>query len=181
MQTWILLIQGINVSGQKRMAMPELRSMLADIGLYNPRTYILSGNAVFSSTESNPSDLSRRIETGIVDRFGYKTPIFLRPAEDFARVIRENPFLAGRQEDPGLLHVTFLSNPLTEKDCACFSPLPATLDELQPGIEEVYLFCPNGYGRTKLNNPFFERKLKMQVTTRNWNTVLTLYNLAKEI
>ena len=181
MQTWILLLQGINVSGQKRMAMPELQSMLADLGLNNPRTYIQSGNAVFSSLESNLSDLSRRIEAGIVDRFGYETPVFLRTVEDFARVIRKNPFLAERQEDPGHLHVTFLTNPLTENDRAGLTPPPSTTDEFQPGIEEIYVFCPEGYGRTKLNNPFFERKLKMQVTTRNWNTVLTLHNLAKEI
>jgi uncharacterized protein (DUF1697 family) len=181
MQTWIFLLQGINVSGQKRMAMPALQSMLEDLGFLNARTYIQSGNAVYSSTESNPSDLSRKIAAGIVDRFGFETPVFLRPAEDFARVIRENPFLTGRQEDPGLLHVTFLSNPLTEKDRASLTPPPSTTDDFQPGIEEIYLFCPDGYGRTKLNNAFFERKLKMRVTTRNWNTVLTLHRMAQEI
>jgi uncharacterized protein (DUF1697 family) len=181
MQTWILILQGINVSGQKRMAMPDLQSLLADLGYINPRTYIQSGNAVFSSTESNRSYLSQRIEAGIVNRFGYETPVFLRTAEDFARVIRENPFLTGRQEDPGYLHVTFLSAPLTPENRSSLTAPAGIPDEMKPGIEEVYLFCPNGYGRTKLNNPFFERKLKMQVTTRNWNTVLTLHNLAKEI
>jgi uncharacterized protein (DUF1697 family) len=181
MQTWILLLQGINVSGQKRMAMPDLQSMLAGLGLINPRTYIQSGNAVFSSPVSNRSDLSRRIEAGIVDRFGFETPVFLRLAEDFARVIRVNPFLIGRQVDPGYLHVTFLSKPLTDHDRAGLTPPPSTTDEFQPGIEEIYLFCPEGYGRTKLNNPFFERKLKMRVTTRNWNTVLTLHRMALEI
>ena len=181
MQTWILLLQGINVSGQKRMAMSELQSMLAKLGFQNARTYIQSGNAVFSSPESNRSDLSRRIEAGIVDRFGYETPVFLRPVEDFARVIRENPFLAERQEDSGFLHVSFLTNPLTDHDRAGLMPPPSTTDEFQPGIEEIFLFCPQGYGRTKLNNPFFERKLKMRVTTRNWNTVLTLHHIAQEI
>ena len=104
MQTWIFLLQGINVSGQKRMAMPALQSMLEDLGFLNARTYIQSGNAVYSSTESNPSDLSRKIAAGIVDRFGFETPVFLRPAEDFARVIRENPFLTGRQVFQEFLH-----------------------------------------------------------------------------
>jgi uncharacterized protein (DUF1697 family) len=181
MQTWILLLQGINVSGRKRMAMPELQSMLADLGFIHPRTYIQSGNAVFSSPESNRSDLSLSIETGIADRFGYETPVFLRPLEDFARVIRENPFLTGRQEDPGYLHVTFLTNPLADHDRAGLIPPPSITDEFQPGIEEIYLFCPEGYGRTKLNNPFFERKLKTRVSTRTWNTVLTLHRMAQEI
>lgn len=174
-------MQGINVSGQKRMAMPELQSMLANIGFQNARTYIQSGNAVFSSLESNRSDLSCRVEIGIVDRFGYETPVFLRPAEDFTRVIQDNPFLTGRQKDPGYLHVTFLTNPLTDHDRAGLIPPLSTTDEFQSGIEEIYLLCPDGYGRTKLNNPFFERKLKMRVTTRNWNTVLTLHRMAQEI
>ena len=181
MQTWILLLQGINVSGQKRMAMAALQSILADLGFINPRTYIQSGNAVFSSTVSNRSDLSRRIAAGIVSRFGYETPVFLRTAEDFARVIQENPFLTGRQLDPGYLHVTFLSKPLTQKDLTSFAPPASLTDEFQPGIEEIFLFCPDGYGRTKLNNPFFERKLKLRVTTRNWNTILTLDRMAQEI
>jgi uncharacterized protein (DUF1697 family) len=181
MQTWILLLQGINVSGQKRMTMPDLQSLLADLGYINPHTYIQSGNAVFSSKESNRSYLSRRIEGGIVDRFGYETPVFLRTAEDFARVIRENPFLTERQEDPSYLHVTFLSKPLTDNNHTGFTPPRSTPDEFQPGIEEIFLFSPNGYGRTKLNNLFFERKLKMRVTTRNWNTVLTLHRMAQEI
>jgi uncharacterized protein (DUF1697 family) len=181
MQTWILLLQGINVSGQKRMAIPELQSMLADFGFNNTRTYIQSGNAVFSSPESNRSDLNRRIGAGIVDRFGYETPVFLRSVEDFARIIRDNPFFAGRQEDSGFLHVSFLTNPLTDHERAGLTPPPSKTDEFQPGIEEIFLFCPQGYGRTKLNNSFFERKLKMRVTTRNWNTVLTLHHIAQEI
>jgi uncharacterized protein (DUF1697 family) len=97
------------------------------------------------------------------------------------RVARENPFLTARSEDPAFLHVTFLSNPLTPERNALLVPPPGIPDEMIPGLEEVYLHCPGGYGRTKLNNAFFERKLDQKVTTRNWNSVMTLHKMAEEL
>jgi uncharacterized protein (DUF1697 family) len=181
MQKWILLLQGINVGGQKRMPMPEFQSLLMDLEFENARTYIQSGNAVFSCPETSREVLGNLIGEGIQKRFCYSTPVFLRTSEDLARVIRENLFLTNRKEDPAFLHVTFLSGFLTPENKANIIPPTGIPDELQPGIEEVFLFCPNGYGRTRLNNGFFERKLKMQVTTRNWNSVATLLKMAEEI
>jgi uncharacterized protein (DUF1697 family) len=181
MTKWILLLQGINVSGQKRMPMPELQSLLSDLGLQSARTYIQSGNAVFTSTLADRAVLSELIGNAIVEKFGYTTPVFLRTSAEMARVAWENPFITTRSEDPAFLHVTFLSAPLTSDAQAGLTAPAGIPDEMQCGLEEVYLFCPQGYGRTKLNNAFFERKLNQKVTTRNWNSVMTLLRMAEDL
>jgi uncharacterized protein (DUF1697 family) len=181
MTKWILLIQGINVGGQKRMPMPELQSLLSDLGLQTARTYIQSGNAVFASPETDRALLGELIENAIGEKFGYTTPVFLRTAAEMARVAGENSFLIARSEDPSFLHVTFLSAPLTPETRVSLTAPAGIPDEMAPGLEEIYLFCPQGYGRTKLNNAFFERKLDQKVTTRNWNSVMTLLRMAEEL
>ncbi len=181
MTKWILLLQGINVGGQKRMPMPELQSLLAGLGLQSVRTYIQSGNAVFSSPEADRAVLGEMIGNAIAEKFGFATPVFLRTAAEMARVAGENPFLTARSEDPAFLHVTFLSAPLTPEARAGLTAPAGIPDEMAPGLEEIYLFCPQGYGRTKLNNAFFERKLDQKVTTRNWNSVMTLLRMAEEL
>jgi uncharacterized protein (DUF1697 family) len=181
MTKWILLLQGINVGGHKRMPMPELQSLLSDLGLQSVRTYIQSGNAVFASPAADRAVLAELIGNAIADKFGYTTPVFLRTAGEIVHVAGENPFLITRSEDPAFLHVTFLSAPLTPEARAGLTAPGGIADEMQCGLEEVYLFCPQGYRRTKLNNAFFERKLDQKVTTRNWNSVLTLLRLAEEL
>jgi uncharacterized protein (DUF1697 family) len=181
MTKWILLLQGINVSGQKRMPMPELQSLLAGLGLQSVSTYIQSGNAVFASPEADRAVLGESIGNAIAEKFGFATPVFLRTAAEMARVVGENPFLTARSEDPTFLHVTFLSAPLTPQAQASIIAPAGIPDEMKPGEQEIYLFCPQGYGRTKLNNAFFERKLDQKVTTRNWNSVVTLLRMAEEL
>lgn len=163
------------------MPMPELQSLLSDLGLQSVRTYIQSGNAVFARPVADRAVLAEMIGNALMEKFGYTTPVFLRTAAEMARVAGENPFLTARSEDPAFLHVTFLSTPLTPDVRAGLTAPAGIPDEMQCGLEEVYLHCPDGYGRTKLNNAFFERKLDQKVTTRNWNSVITLLRMAEEL
>jgi uncharacterized protein (DUF1697 family) len=149
--------------------------------LHSVRTYIQSGNAVFACPEADRAVLGEKIGIAIAERFGYATPVFLRTTAEMVRVARENPFLTARSEDPAFLHVTFLSAPLTPETRAVLTAPAGIPDEMALGLEEIYLFCPQGYGRTKLNNAFFERKLNQKVTTRNWNSVMTLLRMAEEL
>ena len=61
------------------------------------------------------------------------------------------------------------------------NPTNAGADEFAAAEREIFLFCPNGYGRTKLNNTFFEKKLAVPATTRNWKTVLSLIRMCGEL
>jgi len=177
MNTYISLLRGINVSGHNKIKMAALRSLYESLGFSDVRSYLQSGNVVFTSAETDRSAIARSIEAAIADAYGYAVTIFVLGAADLEQVFTGNPFLAGRSEDPARLHVTFLAD----------SPSPEMLDNLVPPANAsdefhidgayVYLFCPNGYGRTKLSNAFFERKLKVAATTRSWKTVTALHDM----
>ena len=180
-QVYISLLRGINVSGQNKIAMQELRQLYASLELGNIQTYVQSGNVIFTSEQADQALLAQIIEARIKQQFGYTVPVFIRDAQEFERMFAGNPFLHGRDEDPAWLHVTFLyeTSPVI-KLLQIPSPNPDG-DEFVAGQREIFLFCPNGYGRTKLSNSFFERKLKVAATTRNWKTVHALTNLAGEM
>lgn len=180
MQTYIVILRGINVSGTKKIKMEDLRARLSAFGFENVKTYIQSGNVVFDYKKTEPLTLAKQLEQKIKDDYGYEVPVIVTTSAALKQVIDSNPFLNGRNEDPEKLHVTFLAeHPADENmdkiDADSFLP-----DEFQIKEKAIYLFCPNGYGRVKLTNNFFESKLKVTATTRNWKTVNKLLNMANE-
>jgi uncharacterized protein (DUF1697 family) len=192
----ISLLRGINVSGQNRINMPALKKLYESIGLVNVATYIQSGNVIFDCPAQDVEALAMKIEAEIERAFGLSVKVFLRNTNDFQEIIDNNPFLNNRKEDPEKLYVTFLSEVPSEPSLrniiaatedgggGFFSRSPKAeskkddTDEFSIYEKEVYLFCPNGYGRTKLSNSFFEKKLKVAATTRNWKTVKVLFEIA---
>jgi uncharacterized protein (DUF1697 family) len=180
MITYISMLRGINVGGLKKLRMETLREIYEDLGFKHVQTYVQSGNVVFQSLEGEPRKVNQTIEGGIAQACGYAVEVFVRQPEYFHRIIMGNPFLDHRHEDPTKLHVTFLYQPVSETAWGGLSLPGNTSDEFARGEMAAYLFCPNGYGKTKLSTSFFERKLGVPVTTRNWNTVNALYKLAME-
>ena len=184
MPTLISMLRGINVSGQKTIRMAELKAFYESLGYTRVTTYVQSGNVVFDCLDQDVSALAGSLEKEFARRFGFSVGVVVRHSTDFGRVIASNPFITHRNEDPHRLHVTFLSalpsavalNNLKEsKDSK--EPIDTT-DEYSLSGTEIFLFCPNGYGKTKLSNRFFEEKLSVLATTRNWKTVTALYSLA---
>jgi uncharacterized protein (DUF1697 family) len=179
MHTYICLLRGINVSGQKMIRMEELRGSFEALGLKNVATYLQSGNVVFRSGEGNVSALTGRIEMQIETTFGFGVRVFIRDGESFQRLLIVNPFLKNEAIDPAKLHVTFLCE---DDDAAVLSSVESPNNDGDEFIHlrnEIFLHCPNGYGRTKFSNTFFEKKLKTHATTRNWKTVQALCELSK--
>ena len=180
MKTYISLLRGINVSGQNRIRMPELKGVYESLALVNVATYIQSGNVLFSGEEQDPAALARAIEAKIERAFGSSVRVFLYNKNHFQQLIDRNPFLQSRNEDAEKLHVTFLSD-LPSEPAVSNLVVPAGIsDEFLLYDNEIFLFCPNGYGKTKLSNSFFERKLRVSATTRNWKTVNALYEMANQ-
>ena len=178
MKTYISLLRGINVSGQKKIKMEELISLYAALGFQNVQTYIQSGNVVFQSQNPDAVELSRNIEAGIVEHFGYSVSVLIRLKSDLRRILEHNPFLRDRDEDITKLCVVFLAESPDQSALNEISTVKDPYDEFQVMGREIYLFCPGGFGRTKFSNNFFERKLKLSATSRNWKTVSKLYELA---
>jgi uncharacterized protein (DUF1697 family) len=166
--TYVALLRGINVTGRNKIAMSDLRTCFEELGHADVRTYIQSGNVVFTAKAGAPARLGPAIEKGITAGFGHDVAVILRTRAELAAVLKRNPFGADA-------YVTFLDAAPARALVAAIDPAAYAPDEFAVRGREVFVRCPNGYGRTKINNTFFERKLATRATTRNWKTVTTLY------
>lgn len=178
MITLISLLRGVNVGSQNKIRMTDLQNLYCSLGLEQIVTYIQSGNVIFNCAEEKAAGIAGQIEAGILQAFGCKVRVLLRSRDELKQVLEHNPFLNQRHADPLKLYVTFLADAPDEGRLKNLAGPPGGEDEFSIQGREVYLFCPNGYGRTKLNNTFFEKKLGVDATTRNWNTIRTLYEMA---
>jgi uncharacterized protein (DUF1697 family) len=175
--TYVAFLRGVNVGGKNLLPMKDLACMFEDAGCAAVRTYIQSGNVIFSASQAKAERLPGLMATGIADRFGYRTPVLLRRADELGETIRNNPFLqAGAPEN--FLHVMFLASQPEAGAIAGLDPDRSPPDAYVVRGREIYLQCPNGVGSTKLTNAFFDSKLATVSTGRNWRTVLKLFEMA---
>ena len=177
----VALLRGINVGGKAKVAMPELKQLFVDLGHEDVTTYIQSGNVVFRPGRRVPADeLVDELEEAVAGKLGVPASVLIRTDTQLDKVLRSNPFV-DKGADPSKLHVTFLAEAPTKKTADAVAVPAGETDEFSvaSGRKEVYVHCPNGYGRTKINNTFFEKKLGVAATTRTWNTVNKLLELAR--
>jgi uncharacterized protein (DUF1697 family) len=151
--------------------MGDLRALFESIGFAGVETYLQSGNVVFESDSGDPSSVAARVKEEIEQSFGFDVPVIVRDRGRFLKVIEQNPLLALDGIDHGKLHVTFLSRAPAAANLAWLDSFDPAPDRLAVLGDCVYLYCPNGYGRTSLSNDFFERRLATAATTRGWKTV----------
>ena len=174
-QTYVALLRGINLGARNKVAMPRLRELVAGLDGRDVQTYVQSGNVVFKSGRS-AGELQGAIERTIERELGLTVTVLLRTKAQLMKVAGGNPFADGKHP-PTTLHVTFLSEPPQRRRVRELDPGPFAPDEFAVKAREVYLHCPNGYGRSKLTNAFFEKRLGVAATTRNWRTVTALVEL----
>ena len=94
------------------------------------------------------------------------------------KTISSNPFLKEKNGDAKRLYVTFLSEIPDKENVESIANIDFSPDKFIIIGKEIYLCVANGYGETKISNTFFEKKLKVKATTRNWNTVNKLSDMA---
>lgn len=178
MTTYISILRGINVSGQKLVKMDALKNMYEKLSFENIQTYVQSGNIIFSSEQCDVKNLEKTISSQIKSDFGFEVPVIVLNVETLKIIIEDNPFAKDTSKDISFLHVTFLAdNPiLIDKESILDKKL--SNEEIEFTSKAIYLYCPNGYGKTRLNNNFLETKLKVTATTRNWKTTIELLKLA---
>ncbi|HXD92694.1 MAG TPA: DUF1697 domain-containing protein [Bacteroidia bacterium] len=181
MQTYIAILRGINVSGHKLIKMDALRKLFDGMGFKKTKTYIQSGNVVFQGKQAKAQDLEKKIASSILKEFGFEVPVLVKEVTELEVVLKNNPFINKRKEDVTKLHVTFLSEEPEKVNIDKIKGGNYAVDEFIVMGKTVYLFCPNGYGNTKLSNTFFENKLKVTATTRNWKTINELVTMAAEL
>ena len=170
MTSYISLLRGINVSGQKRIKMDALQQSYEALLLQNVTTYIQSGNVVFEATNTSPKLLAPQIARQIALDFGFEVLVIVLTAAQLKAIIVHNPTAKDPQKDPSFLHITFLAEKPTPYDPTPIIAKQQSGEGLFLTDNALYLYCPNGYGRSKLTNSFLETQLKVGATTRNWKT-----------
>lgn len=176
--TYIALLRGINVSGQKKIKMADLRQVLEENGLKSVKTYIQSGNIIFDSEPVDRSALQEKIAIIIRQQFGFDVPTLVLRKNVVEHILKANPFHEEAEENK-LYYVLLKSTPkevLVEQ----FNQLQFEHEGFKITDTCVYLFCKGGYGKAKLNNNLIENKLKVEATTRNHKTMLKLLELVSD-
>jgi uncharacterized protein (DUF1697 family) len=179
MNSYVAMLRGINVSGQKIIKMEKLRASMEPLGFSQVKTYVQSGNIVFQAAPNSEAAISRKIAERIEREFGFAVPVFVKSARDLARIVKENPFPEDESIDQSKLHVTFLSGAAPPTAAQSLAALAVKPGRFHVSAHEIYLYCPNGYGETKLSNTAIEKKLAVGATTRNWKSVNTLLAMAQ--
>jgi len=180
MQTYISILRGINVGG-KILKMAGLKTMAESLGFKNVSTYIQSGNLLFQYRSEKPELLEKIIRERIKTDFNLEISTIVLTPEKLGRIIHANPFKDDPTKDSSFMHVTFLRSKQEYYDKDSIHAKKTGKEEIVFTDDAVYLYCPHGYGTSKLNNNLFENKLKVSATTRNWNTTLKLLELAGKV
>lgn len=177
MNTFIALLRGINVGGHKKVPMAELRELLTKSGLDNVRTYIQSGNVIFQSSESNKGKLEVVVHKAIKGHFGFDVPILVRSKDEIEAILSDCPF----NEEKKIASYFILFSEIPDKEL-----VKETSKEMFLGEEFiitkncVYIFYSVGAGKAKLGVNWFEKRLKIKATARNYRTMAKLIQLSTD-
>jgi uncharacterized protein (DUF1697 family) len=176
--TYVALLRGINLGRNNRIAMADLRKLLEDLGYDNVRTYLQSGNAVFSTPGRSVTKLERDIAARIQRDLGLDVAVLVRSGQDMEAVVRDNPY-AAELTDPTKLVVAFLSAQPAKHRIDSIDPNGFLPERFQISGKHIYLWCPYGQAGSTMLGSFGDRELGVTVTIRNWRTVQNLADLAK--
>lgn len=175
------LLRGINVGGNRKVPMAELRAVLEDLGYDGVRTHLQSGQAVFTAGHGDEDTLAAEVARALERRFGFPVEVIVRDHVYLRAVADACPFPAADLQ-PKQLHVTYFSAPVDAARFAEIDPAVHLPEEFRLGDRALYLYAPDGLGRSKLAEQLSRPRLTrgLVATSRNWNTVLKLVELTAE-
>jgi len=177
MTTFVSLFRGINVGGHQAVRMDALKELHESLGLQEVQTYIQSGNVVFTSDDADVTRIQKAIEDGFAQKFGFQVNVMVRTADEFNVMIENNPFQNQPMKESKWVVAMFLASHPVSTAREDIQKAYTGPEELYIIGQEVYIYYPEGIGRSKLTNTFLEKKLKTTGTARNWNTVLRLQQM----
>ncbi len=180
MRKQIALLRGINVSGHKLIKMLDLKAHLEDAGLDSVVTYIQSGNIVFESEIDDAKELESIIHTKIKKEYGFDVPILVKSHEELKYALNNNPFLTKDNRPTKKCYFTFLSDLPSNENIDNLAEATLRYPEEHYILDEKYIFLYSeiSSAKAKISNNFFENKLRVSATTRNWNTVNKLVEMS---
>ncbi|MFJ8078387.1 DUF1697 domain-containing protein [Streptomyces sp. NPDC096176] len=177
---YVALLRGINVGGSRKVPMAQLRAVLGDLGHGDIATYLQSGNAAFSSADTDEHALAAGIEAAVEKAFGFRVDTLVRSGAYLQAVADACPFPAASLEGKQL-HVTFFSETVASQRLASIDTAAHLPEEFRLGDRALYLYAPEGLGRSKLAAALSRPGLLKGVvaTSRNWNTVVKLVEMTR--
>lgn len=177
MVRYVALLRGINVGGHNRVAMGDLRSLIEDLGFTDVRTYLNSGNVVFSSRERSNDELATTIADGIETSLKSTVPVIVRSGAELQAIIDRNPF-PQHAADHKTLHVTFFGETPDQTLVDAMQDVERGDDDFRVLGDEIYLYYPNKITGAVFMPNGLDKALQVTTTSRNWRTVTKLAELA---
>jgi len=180
MDIYITMLRGINMTGHNTIKMTGLANLFKQFGYTDAETYIQSGNIVFTCPNGKIDDVSSSIQKAILSEFNLNIAVITRTLDDIKKIITANPFQEEPGFDPSKMAVLFLERRPTDAQVLKVAGIDYPPDKFIINGSEIYVYCPNGFGKTKLYTNFFEAKMKVTGTARNWRTVTNLLDMAEK-
>ena len=173
----ISLLRGINVGGNKKIKMADLRDLYTSLGFQNTKTVLQSGNAVFETDLTDMAVIKQTISDAIQTTFGFDVQIILRTPNQLEAIVANHPFTDEQLNDPAKISIVYLDSIPDDEALDDLRDSNTGREEINSKGQQLYLFYPDGKGSSKLDNGRIERKLKVKATARNWNTTQKIINL----
>lgn len=171
---YIALLRGINVGGKNKIKMADLKQVLNQLQLENISTYIQSGNVLFNSKEKDKTKLENKISNSIKVHFDIDVPVIVKTQIEILDILEKNPFSAAEDLGANKIYFVILKNTPTKENIAIMQSYSFENETFYFTPSCVYLRCGLGAGKAKCNNNFFESKLKVGATSRNYRTMCKL-------
>jgi len=181
MTTHIGLLRAVNLPSHGKVAMSDLRALVAELGFEDPQTLLQSGNVVFRGGARKTTQVEALLQEASAKRFGFETDFFVRTASEWKSVIAANPFPGEARRDPSHLLVMFLKDPPRGAAVTALKKRIKGREVVRAANREAYIVYPDGIGRSRLTVALIESTLETRGTGRNWNTVLKLGALAESL
>jgi len=175
MISYIALLRGINVGGHKKILMADLKLLFEKLNFKNVRTYIQSGNVIFQSNEEKIQDIENTIKGQILIQYGFEVSVLVKTHSEIEYILNNCPFI----EDVKVKSYFIILDSIPDKKL-----VESTLELKSPNEEFhiinscVYIYYSGGYGKAKCGTNFFEKKLKVSATARNYNTIRKLVSMS---
>ncbi|RAJ15136.1 DUF1697 domain-containing protein [Olleya aquimaris] len=175
MQTFVAFLRGINVGGHNKIPMQDLRQLLDGLSFKDVKTYIQTGNIVFKAKETDRPVLETKIKAAIKNQFNLEIPVLIKTPKEIQTILTRCPFTEAEKENS---YFALLFNKATKQQAQSLDSYSFPNEKFKLINDCIYLYSSTGYGRAKANNNFFEKKLLMEATTRNYKTLKKLIDLS---
>lgn len=175
------MLRGVNVGPHNRIKMDAVRAVYTSLKLQDPRTYVQSGNVVFKTKEKSTAQLAKKIQGAIQKKFGCCPDVILRTTDELRKAVDASPFADRPNLEPGKVLVSFLDGEPPREAAGAFQKFKDYPEEVHLKGRELYIYFPNGAGKSKLPWSSIEKLLKVTGTARNWNSVTNMLKMAEEM